>query len=320
MKHPSLQRHYPIPNLNFRDFWDIVSHYQRVNPRYHLVTYTVDGARTVIVEEETDVAVVLRKLSSTQDAVRSYTARFYDETDDGDNPYGNAKLVYLPALMDFQEAGLYYYGATESKLGLYKFEDLLYSNYSLEDPLDSEPEFGVPCEVLACVVDMRGFSQFCELPHIESPYTCGLMTSFYNTVKAGFIKYPADMLKFLGDGVLAVWKTGNEDRDIAIDVCISGLQEFAPRWQKVLTGPHFIHGAPEGIGAAVCFGLASKISAGDDYLGRPINLASRLCQICPAGSILIDKNVPGAHDKLPLKDKIAQLKTFGDHKVWMLDA
>ena len=320
MKHPTLQRHYPIPNLDFRDFWDLVSHFQHVNPRYHLVTYTLEGTHSLIVNDEVDVALVLRKLASNTDSIRRYTARLFDEGDPDDNPYGNAKLVYLPALTDFQEAGLYYYGSIESKLSLFRFEDLLYSNYALEDRFDADPEFGTPCEVLAVVVDMRGFSAFCEQPHIESPYTCGLMTAFYNTVRQIFIKYPPDMMKFLGDGVLCVWQTNNEDRAIAIDVAITGLEDLSSRWRKVLQGPHFIHGAPEGIGCALSFGLASRISTNDDYLGRPVNIVTRLVSACPSGTILIDRNVPGVRDKQNLRGKIAsQLKTYGDYKVWALE-
>ncbi len=320
MKHPTLQRHYPIPNLDFRDFWDLVSHFQHVNPRYHMVTYTVEGVRNLIVNDEVDMALVLRKLSTNSEPIRRFTARLFDEGDSEENPYGSAKLVYLPALTDFQDAGLYYYGSVESKLSLYRFEDLLYSNYALEDFFDVDPEFGTPCEVLAVVVDMRGFSTFCEQPHIESPYTCGLMTAFYHTVRQSFIKYPPDMMKFLGDGVLCVWQTGNDDRTVAIDIAIGGLEDLSGRWQNVLLGPHFIHGAPEGVASAVSFGLASRISTNDDYLGRPINLATRLVGACPAGVILIDRNVPGIKDKENLKSKVAaQLKTFGDYKVWAIE-
>lgn len=316
--HPMIHRFYPLENLNFRDFWDICSHLQRVAREFHLVTYSIEGEREFLAEEESDVAVILRRLSTSHEQIRRMTARFYRDQSAVGRDYGNSKLVYLPSLADFQEAGLYFYSDTSTKLTLYKFEDILYSNYEMVIKREPEIEFGVPCEVLAAVIDMRGFSVFCEQPNIESPYTCGLMTAFYHTVRSSFVRYPPEMMKFLGDGVLSVWETAAEDRQIAIDVCLEGIRSLNQKWTEVRKGPHFTHGAPKDLGTGMSFGLASKISVGDDYIGRPINLASRLCAVCPAGTAYLDKSVPSVSSEPNIKDTKVRIKSFGEFPVWAL--
>lgn len=315
---PVMQRFYPIANLNFRDFWDICSHFQRVNKQYHVITYTVEGDQTVLAQDETDVSVILRKLSQTREQVRKIVARFYTHAEAVGRDYGNSKLMYLPALSDFQEPGLYYYSDSATKLSLYKFEDILYSNYQFHDAKEADVEFGVPCEVLAAVVDMRGFSAFCEQPNIESPYTCGVMTAFYHMVRNSLNRYPPEMIKFLGDGVLTVWQTGADDRSVAIEVCMEGILSLNRTWAEVRKSPHFTHGAPKDIGVGISFGLASRISVGNDYIGRPINLASRLCGVCQAGQALIDKSVPGISGERNCKEVRVRIKSFGDYPIWSM--
>ncbi len=318
MTRTALQRHYPIPNLNFRDFWDICSHYQRVNKAFRITSYTVEGEQGTLVQDESDVSVILRTLSTAKQRVTKIVARFYTADKAGESGGANCRLMYLPALNDYQEAGLYYFSDSSNKLTLYRFEEVLYANYEMDDPGDTDIEFGTPCEVLAAVVDMRGFSSFCEQPNIESPYTCGLMTAFYHMVRSAFFRYPPDMMKFLGDGVLSTWQTSSEDREIAVRICIDGVKSLNQKWAEVRRGPHFSHGAPKDIGCGMCFGLASRITVGDDYLGRPINIASRLCSVCPPGHAYVDKSVPGVTSDPNIKEARVRIKSFGDYPVWSL--
>lgn len=312
------QRYYPIAEINFRDFWDVCSHFQRVHKELAIISYSIDGKMAPLIAEEINVGTILKRLSHTSDSIRKITARFYTNAEDVARQHSNSKLIYLPARDDFQEPGLHLYSEAATKLSLYKFEEILYANYELPAPSTPEIEFGLPCEVLAAVVDMRGFSTFCEQPNIESPYTCGLMTSFYHLFKTCLSRYPPEMIKFLGDGVLAVWETSAEDRPVAVDVCFDAIFNINQRWAEVRRGPNFTHGAPKDIGIGVSFGLASRISIGGDYLGRPINIASRLCNICQPGQGLIDKSVPGLSPSPILKETKARLKSFGDYPVWAL--
>lgn len=318
MMQPTLHRHYRIPDLNFRDFWDVCSHYQRVQPKYKQILYTVDGFGMKIVENEADIAVVLQEIAAHGNQVRQYTARYYQSTRPEPGDYGNAKIMYLPEPADFLEPGLHFFSENDNKLQVYNFEDYIFNSYEVAGDLEAEVEYGLPCEILAAVIDLRGFSSFCEQPNIESPYTCGIMTAFYGMIRQGFKRYPPEMVKFLGDGVLAVWQTGAKDRDVAIETCLEGLVRLPRAWSQITKGPEFSHGVPQGLGSGVGFGLASKISIGNDYIGRPINLASRLCGACPPGKTYLDRSVPGI-DGFEVKHAAVRLKSFGDLKVWVLE-
>ena len=318
MSATTTQRHYPIPGLDFRDFWDICSKYQRIHPGYRHVSYTIDGLDSYIVLEETDVALILRKLSGTSEPIRKYVARFYTSAAETGRNYGTCELIYRPIPHDEHDAGLYYFSDSTTKLSLFNFENIIYSSFDLTHDFIPDIEFGTPCEVLACVIDMRGFSLFCEKPSIESPYTCGLMNAFYHTVQNVFFKYPPELVKFLGDGVLAIWETSAEDRQVAIDICVAGSLSLNTNWQAVRRSPHFSHGAPEAIGVGVSFGLASKLPVGNDYIGRPVNIASRLCGVCPGGRLYIDKSVPKINSEVEKRDTRVRIKSFGEYNVWML--
>lgn len=319
----SIQRHYSLKGLNFRDFWDLCCFYQRVNPEFATISYTIDGFKTYVVLEETDVATVLRKLADNKDRIRKYVARFFRGSagigvrEPAAGTEGSTELVYRPQPYDDHRAGLYFYSDNVTKLSLFRFENLIYSNYELEETTEPQIEFGQPCEVVSAVIDMRGFSVFCEKPNIESPYTCGLMTAFYHMCKTSFQRYPPELLKFLGDGVLAVWQTTVEDRTVAIETAIAGTVGLNSKWQQIRRNPHFKHGAPEDIGCGLSFGLASKITIENDYIGRPVNLSSRLCGVCPGGKVLVDRafDVPEEYDK---KEQRVRIKSYGEYPVWIL--
>lgn len=319
MSQTSLQRFYAISGLNFRDFWDLCLHFQRVCPTFKSITWTVDGFRSYIVLEETDVYVVLRKLAETKDTVRKFVGRFTGDPSDPLRDPGMAELAFRPEPYDDHGAGLSFHADHLPKIALYAFEELIYDRYQLEQVVEPKIEFGLPCEVLCGMFDMRGFSVFCEQPNIESPYTCGVMTAFYHLVKATFAKYPPDLLKFAGDGVTAIWQTTVEDRAVAIDVLMRGATSINQQWQFVRRNPHFSHGTPEEIGCGISFGLASRLTVDHDYIGRPINLAARLCGVCPGGKVLVDKIVPKVPDNLDKRETRVRIKSFGDYAVWQVN-
>lgn len=318
MSNPSLFRFYPVTGLNFRDFWDLCLHFQRVCPAFKTITWTVDGFRSYIVLEERDVYGVLRKLAETRDTVRKFVARFNGDPADPANDPGVAELTFRPEPYDDHQAGLSFHADHLPKFALYSFEELIYDRYSLAQVVEPKIEFGQPCEVLAGFFDMRGFSSFCEQPNIESPYTCGVMTAFYHLVKSTFAKYPPDLLKFAGDGVTAIWQTTVEDRAVAIEVLVRGATSLQTQWHIVRRSPHFSHGTPQEIGCGVSFGLASRIMVEHDYIGRPINIASRLCGVCPGGKLLVDKIVPKLPEGLDQRESRVRIKSFGDYAVWQI--
>ncbi len=155
-------------------------------------------------------------------------ARFYILPYSEPGDYGNAKIEYLQDAYDFRDSGLYYHAGNDDKLLLYQLNGFLRASFNLSQAYAVELEYGIPCEVLCTVIDMRGFSTFCEQPSIESPHTCGVLTAFYAMDRRGFRSFPPDLVKFLGDGVLANWQTSAKDRSVAIQTCLEGRSKNCP--------------------------------------------------------------------------------------------
>ena len=317
MATPIIRRHYPIPNLQFRDFWEICSRFQTVHPEYRYVYYTIDGQDAYLIIDEPDVSKVLKRLEGKESQIRKYSAHFCtSRTQRPEGYYGTSELHYRPSSHEHYHQGLSFYSDSVSKVSYYEFEEEIFTNYPFIEKTEPEIEFGKPCEVLALVIDIRGFSVFCEKPEIESPYTCGLMSAFYHMVTNGLQRFPPDMVKFMGDGVIAIWKTNPDNREITVSVALHAALDLRDRWAIVTDCPHFTHGAPEGIGAGICFGLASQLELADDYIGRPINIASRLCSACPAGRVYVDRSVPDIPINLKKEDYVAHIKPYGRHDIW----
>lgn len=312
-----IRRHYSIPNLTFQDFWDICSRFQMAHPEYRHVYYTIDGFDSFIVLDEPDVSSILKKLSGKEQRIRKFTARFFiSHSQHVDGHYGVSELHYRPVSYDGHDRGLNFYSDSVAKVSYYNFEEEIYTNYTFDDTTEPEVEFGRPCEVLALVIDIRGFSLFCEQPNIESPYTCGLMSAFYNMVGDALQRFPPQMKKFMGDGVLAIWETRPLDREISVNVALQAALSLRERWKTVKDSPHFSHGAPDAIGAGICFGLASHLDVCDDYIGRPVNIASRLCGACPGNRVYVDRSVPNIPLHLKKEDYVAHIKPYGRHNIW----
>lgn len=311
-----IRRQYPIVGLNFRDFWDICSRFQTVHPEYRHVYFTIDGFDNFLVLDEPDISRVLKKLEGKENKVRKYSARFYTSGTQHSQGYGISELQYRPVAYGRYLQGLNFYSDSVGKASYYQFEEEIFTTYPFIENEEPEVEFGKPCEVLALVIDIRGFSLFCEKPEIESPYTCGLMSAFYHMANLALQRFPPDMTKFLGDGVLAIWETTPAERELAVGVALKAALDLHNKWKIVMDSPHFTHGAPEAIGAGICFGLASHLEIGNDYIGRPINIASRLCGACPGDRVYVDRAVPNIPLNYKKTEYVAHIKPYGRHNVW----
>lgn len=124
------------------------------------------------------------------------------------------------------------------------------------------------------------------------------------------------MTKFLGDGVLAIWETTPPERELAVKTALEATLELSNMWKVVIDNPHFSHGAPTQIGAGLCFGLASHLDIGNDYIGRPINIASRLCSVCPGDRVYVDRAVPNLPLKYKKDEYVTHIKSYGRHNIW----
>ena len=311
-----IQRHFEISGLHFRDFWVVCSHFQTVNPDVQQICYSIDRIDGALVKDEPNVAEILKAIDGQENDHLTYTARFYEDRDPQEDATHLAELKYQSSREDSGLSGLYLSSDSVSKANCYRFEQALATHYPIGESALTKIQFGKPCEVLALVIDIRGFSQFCEEPNIESPYTCGLMSAFYNATKQLLASFQPELVKCVGDGVIAIWETTSEDRSIAVEVALKASLALKERWALIRANPQFTHGAPEGIGAGLSFGLASLLDAGNDYIGRPINIASRLCSAAPAGRVYVDKTVPDLPVDLKKHDYVAHIKPYGRHNIW----
>lgn len=309
-------KHYSIEISDFTDFWDLCGYFLKVHPQCSEIIYSVMGLHDPIAENERDVSTVLKQLKLADEDVKFFKAKLTSRTMSTGELTENPEIIYCPHRNETMEQGLTFSSQSLSKLSLYEFENILFDKYGDRDDTLPDIKFGKPCEILAAIIDLRGFSSFCEKPNIESPYTCGLMFSFYQLVSQAFYKYPPELIKYLGDGVLVVWETNFEDREVAIDICLEGVTELSSKWTIVRRSPQFSHGAPEEVAIGISFGLASQLPCTEDYIGRPINIASRLCSVCPGGEIFIDKSVPSINPRFPKEDTSAHIRSFGRYYIW----
>ena len=313
-----IQRHYPLSNLDFRSIWDITSHFIGSHPALQYVVYTVETANGPIVSEESDVSLILQTIARCSDPIDSMRVRLTPEVGDQDMP--SAELAYFTREGVHFKPGLTLISSASTKLSVYRFESKLFEHY--EDLRETEPQvkFGDPCEILAAVVDIRGFSHFSERPNIESPYLCGVMGAFYQIIQRSFAKYSPEMIKFMGDGVLAVWQTTFEDRQYAVDAAIDGCLHLNRRYQRLRQSPHFTEGTPDSLGVGISIGLGSKLPFDGDYIGRPINVATRLCGVCPGGKVFVDQAVPNIDPNIEKRETTVEVKTYGKYYLWSIPA
>jgi len=317
MKANFIQKYYPLKDIDFRDMWDITSHFKGSHQALQQVYYTVETATGAIVKDQADLSLILRTIATVQEPILALRVRLTPLGAGEDLP--SAELVYYHHEHHQFKAGLTLTSTASTKFSLYHFETKLFEHYRALSETEPEVKFGDPCEILAAVIDIRGFSHFSERPNIESPYLCGLMGAFYQVIQRCFAKYPPEMLKFLGDGVLAVWQTTFEDRQYAIDVAVKGCLDLNPRYQRLRRSPHFTEGTPEGIGVGISIGLGSKLPFDGDYIGRPINVATRLCSVCPGGKVFVDQAVPNIDPNIEKHETAVEVKTYGKYYLWVID-
>lgn len=321
MASPFTKNHYDIPGLSFADFADLCEFLIATRQEIESVTYTLLGERGAIANREGSRDRVEQLIENTGDAVKRMSANFTEKSGGTRGPIGSTKLQYRTAEYDGRPMGLELQSNALTRLELFQFDEHISTKFATDDPEKLDIEYGEPCEVLVADMDMRGFTTFSEQAHIESPYICALMSAFYQVAMKAFSKFPADITKFAGDGILSIWRTAPRERHVAVESVIRGIIKINRDWKLVRNNPHFTHGAPDLIGTSMAFGQASrmKVQVGVDFIGRPINLAARLCGKAPGDKLLIDPSVPSVPESLTLEDHDVELKSFGEYKVRIMD-
>jgi adenylate cyclase len=135
-------------------------------------------------------------------------------------------------------------------------------------------------------VDMREFTQLTS--HMPEEAATALVNEYYDCIVPPIDERGGEVLKFMGDGILAIFRAG-ESGDIeacvrAFGAARAGLLRVASRHEASGSAPNF------DVGIALHFGNAAYGNVGSgarlDYtvIGHDVNLASRLADLCASSA------------------------------------
>jgi adenylate cyclase len=128
--------------------------------------------------------------------------------------------------------------------------------------------------------DMRDFTGLSA--HLSEEHATALVNDYYDCIVPPIDERGGEVLKFLGDGILAIFRTGKESDS---EAC---LRAFAAARAGLLrvAGHNAASNSPFGVGIALHFGHAAFGNVGSgarlDYtvIGRDVNLAARIAGLC----------------------------------------
>lgn len=120
-------------------------------------------------------------------------------------------------------------------------------------------------------VDLSGFTAFTE--HYGDDRTVAVLTGFRGRVREIAARRGVRVTKWLGDGAML----SSADSSAVVAMVVE-LSERLPQ------------AVPLGIRAGLATGAVIMFE-GDDYIGRPANVASRLCDAASTGEILSTREV-----------------------------
>ena len=120
-------------------------------------------------------------------------------------------------------------------------------------------------------IDLSGFTAFTE--HNGDERTVAVLTAFRGRVREVAARRGVRVTKWLGDGAML----SSADTTAVVSMVV----ELAYRIPESV---------PLGIRAGVAHGAVIMFE-GDDYIGRPANVAARLCDMAPEGQTLATREV-----------------------------
>jgi class 3 adenylate cyclase len=151
---------------------------------------------------------------------------------------------------------------------------------------------GTSEHVIVIVVDIRGFSSFCQ--KTESFDVANYIRAVYTKIIDNYFPQ-ASYYKPTGDGLLVVFavpsKNFKEFIIQRIHACLSLLNEFE---NIVKDDPLINFETPSKIGIGVARGSACRISSNAktlDYSGRVLNLTARLMDVARPSGIVLDSSI-----------------------------
>lgn len=151
---------------------------------------------------------------------------------------------------------------------------------------------GTTEHVMAIIVDIRGFSNFCS--DKESFDVANYIKTVYANIIDNFFP-KSSYLKPTGDGLLVILKCPTEGmQDFIADQvgrCLTLVQEFSKLGKE---SPLINFETPNKVGIGIARGSACRISSNStvlDYSGRLLNLAARLMDFARPSGIVMHESV-----------------------------
>jgi class 3 adenylate cyclase len=151
---------------------------------------------------------------------------------------------------------------------------------------------GNPEHVIAIIIDIRGFSDFCQ--KTDSYDVANYVRRVYMKIIDDYFS-DASYYKPTGDGLLIIQSCPNEsikdNVEIQVQRCLNLLKDF----ERICKDDLLVYfETPKNIGIGMSRGSACRISSKSktlDYSGRVINLSSRLMDLARPSGIVFDASL-----------------------------
>ena len=163
--------------------------------------------------------------------------------------------------------------------------------------------------VVTVVIDMRGFSSFCE--RVDSSEAAIFVKKAYRKLLGHFRRM--SFFKLTGDGLLIVISYRENTLKRVAGTTVRKSLEAAEKFGTLFVNdPEIVNSVPKGIGIGVSSGAACRLTSRGkilDYSGRPLNIASRLMDMArPCGVVFDGKLIKTLPDDL--KEKFEKEDVF----------
>lgn len=279
-----------IGNLKANTFFEMIDSIMRFSPKSDSKNYIdfivleyKDGSRFTSQKKRADQQYEAAKKVASKSSIQYAKIRIFDQYS---SQYGYLSIevnsVKQTLLINFKEYEIKHSSTYVSKC-LSLIKELGVHFYS------SDIKESASTEVLACCIDIRGFTAFCSSPDVESKYIHKYMSAFRHIVLHHTVDTLENIKKSTGDGYILVWKSEDTDIVNTLKILLERLPLIQNDLRKVTSAEPFYVSVPTDIGCGIARGIALEIPG--DFYGRPLNLAARLCDKARPNGICIDSLV-----------------------------
>ena len=162
-------------------------------------------------------------------------------------------------------------------------------------------------EVTILMADIRGFTQLCS--QMPPEQVVSLLNGYLGTMTEIIMRHNGTIDEFLGDAILAVFGAPNNDPNhaqSAVDCGVEMQQAVAAvnRQHQTSNLPQISTGIAINTGTVVAGNIGSDRRAKYGFVGTPMNVTSRIEDLCEANEILIsDTTAQNLRDTSHLYEK-----------------